>query len=50
MPKPGPRSTYRYSAAFKATAVRVSQLPGLALRARWTSAWQAHPSTADLLT
>lgn len=29
MPKPGPRTTNRYSAHFKATAVRLSQLPGL---------------------
>lgn len=31
MPKPGPRTTYRYSDAFKATAVRLSQLPGVAV-------------------
>ena len=29
MPKPGPRSTYRYSEKFKATAVRLSELPGV---------------------
>lgn len=29
MPKPGPRTTYRYSDEFKATAVRLSQLPGV---------------------
>lgn len=29
MPKPGPRSTYRYSNEFKATAVKLSQLPGV---------------------
>ncbi|MCK9987603.1 MAG: transposase [Azoarcus sp.] len=29
MPKPGPRTTNRYSAHFKATAVRLSQLPGV---------------------
>lgn len=29
MPQPGPRTTYRYSAEFKATAVRLSQLPGV---------------------
>jgi transposase len=29
MPKPGPRTVYRYSANFKATAVRLSQLPGV---------------------
>lgn len=29
MAKPGPRTTYRYTASFKATAVRLSQLPGV---------------------
>lgn len=29
MPRPGPRTTYRYSHEFKATAVRLSQLPGV---------------------
>jgi len=29
MPKPGPRTTYRYSDEFKSTAVRLSQLPGV---------------------
>ena len=32
MPKPGPRTTYRYTQEFKATAVRLSQLPGVAVR------------------
>lgn len=32
MPKPGPRTTYRYSNEFKATAVRLSQLPGVAIK------------------
>ena len=32
MPAPGPRTTYRYSQEFKATAVRLSQLPGVAVR------------------
>ena len=32
MPKPGPRTTSQYSNAFKATAVRLSQLPGVAVR------------------
>lgn len=32
MPRPGPRTTHRYSDAFKATAVRLSQLPGVAVR------------------
>jgi transposase len=29
MPKPGPRTTTRYSDEFKATAVRLSELPGV---------------------
>ncbi|WP_370307277.1 transposase [Sinimarinibacterium flocculans] len=32
MPKPGPRTTYRYSNEFKATAVRLSELPGVAIK------------------
>ena len=32
MPKPGPRTTYRYTDDFKATAVRLSQLPGVAVQ------------------
>lgn len=32
MPKPGPRTTYRYSDTFKATAVRLSHLPGVSVR------------------
>lgn len=32
MPKPGPRTTYRYSDHFKATAVRLSHLPGVAVQ------------------
>jgi len=31
MPTTGPRTTYRYSNEFKATAVRLSQLPGVAV-------------------
>jgi len=31
MPKPGPRTTYRYSDHFKATAVRLSRLAGVAV-------------------
>ena len=31
MPKPGPRTTYKYTEKFKATAVRLSQLPGVAV-------------------
>jgi len=29
MAKPGPRTTYKYSDEFKATAVRLSELPGV---------------------
>ena len=29
MPKPDPRTTVRYSEQFKATAVRLSRLPGV---------------------
>ena len=32
MPIPGPRTTPRYSAQFKATAVRLSQIPGVAVQ------------------
>ena len=32
MPKPGPRTTYRYSSDFKSTAIRLSQLPGVAVQ------------------
>jgi hypothetical protein len=32
MPKPGPRTTYRYTDQFKATAVRLRQLPSAVAR------------------
>ena len=32
MPTPGPRTTYQYSDAFKATALRLNQLPGVSAR------------------
>lgn len=32
MPKPGPRTTYKYTDQFKATAVRLSELPGVAVQ------------------
>ena len=32
MPKPGPRTTYKYNEDFKATAVRLSHLPGVAVQ------------------
>jgi len=32
VPKPGPRTTYKYSDEFKATAVRLSQLPDVSVQ------------------
>ena len=32
MPKPGPRTTYKYSDRFKATAVRLSELAGVSVQ------------------
>ncbi len=32
MPKPGPRTTYKYSEEFKATAVKLSHLSGVAIK------------------
>mgnify|MGYP001825723848 CR=1 FL=1 len=32
MPKPGPRTTYKYSEEFKATAVKLSDLPGVEIK------------------
>ena len=32
MPRPGPRTTYKYTEQFKASAVRLSQLPGVAVQ------------------
>ena len=32
MPRPGPRTTNKYSDRFKATAVRPSELPGVAVQ------------------
>jgi len=32
MPRPGPRTTNKYSNRFKATAVRLSELPGVAVQ------------------
>ncbi|MCP5183201.1 MAG: transposase [Pseudomonadales bacterium] len=29
MPRPGPRTTYKYTKEFKATAVRLSHIPGV---------------------
>ena len=32
MPRPGPRTTYKYSDEFKATAVKLSHLPGVSVQ------------------
>ena len=32
MPKPGPRTTNKYSERFKASAVRLSELPGVEVK------------------
>ena len=32
MPRPGPRTTNKYSERFKATAVKLSELPGVAVQ------------------
>ena len=32
MPKPGPRTTYKYPDAFKSTAVRLSELPEVTIK------------------
>ena len=32
MPKPGPRTTYKYSDEFKAAAVKLSRMPGVAIK------------------
>lgn len=42
MPKPGPRTTKRYSEEFKATAVRLSELPGVEVQDVATSLY-IHP-------
>lgn len=43
MPKPGPRTISRYSEQFKATAVRLSQLPGVRVQDVAASLY-IHPS------
>ena len=59
MPKPGPRTTYRYSDEFKATAVRLSQLPGvlvndvavsLAIHPYMLSRWRKHAREGLIVT
>lgn len=42
MPKPGPRTTNRYSDQFKATAVRLSQVRGAAVQDVAASAAGGH--------
>jgi transposase len=42
MPKPGPRTTYKYSDEFKATAVRLSELAGVEVQDVATSLY-IHP-------
>lgn len=32
MPRPGPRTTYKYTEQFNATEVRLSELPGVAIQ------------------
>lgn len=53
MSKPGPRTTCRYTDQFKATAVRLSQLPGVAVgdvaASLYTIRYRVHfPSKADI--
>ena len=48
MAKPGPRTTYRYSREFKATAVRLSQLPGVAVGDVAESLYSNRPVSAGL--
>ncbi len=59
MPRPGPRTTYRYSHEFKATAVRLSQLPGvlvndvaasLAIHPYMLSLWRKHAREGLIVT
>lgn len=59
MPKPGPRTTYRYSDEFKATAVRLSQISGvlvndvaasLAIHPYMLSRWRKHAREGLIVT
>jgi transposase len=59
MPRPGPRTTYRYSDRFKATAVRLSQLRGvsvsdvatsLAIHPFMLSRWRKHAREGLIVT
>ncbi|MGH8526537.1 MAG: transposase [Gammaproteobacteria bacterium] len=59
MPKPGPRTTYRYSDQFKATAVRLSQMKGvevqdvaasLAIHPWMLTRWRKHAREGLIVT
>jgi transposase len=59
MPKPGPKTTYRYSDEFKATAVKLSQLSGvlvndvaasLAIHPYMLSRWRKHAREGLIVT
>jgi transposase len=59
MPKPGPRTTYRYSDEFKATAVKLSRLPGVlvndvaaspAIHPYMLSRWRKHAREGLIVT
>ncbi|HUR40605.1 MAG TPA: transposase [Verrucomicrobiae bacterium] len=59
MPRPGPRTTYRYSDRFKATAVRLSQIRGvsvndvatsLAIHPFMLSRWRKHATEGLIVT
>jgi transposase len=59
MPKPGPRSLYKYTDEFKATAVRLSQLPGvqvqdvaesLAIHPFMLSRWRKQAREGEIMT
>jgi transposase len=59
MPKPGPRSLYKYTDEFKATAVRLSHLPGvqvqevadsLAIHPFMLSRWRKQAREGEIMT
>jgi transposase len=59
MPKSGPRTTYRYSEEFKATAVKLSRLPGVlvndvaaspAIHPYMLSRWRKHAREGLIVT
>ncbi len=47
MPKPGPRTTYKYSDEFKATAVHLSELAGVEVQDVAASLY-IHPFMRDV--